>query len=70
MKDTRIYRQMYNRCQLGNLAANNQLYASQLRMKNEKLKVEGLRLKRLDSPCGSPAFFCYTDITESSERFA
>lgn len=30
MKDTRTYRQMYNRCQLGNLAANNQLYARRL----------------------------------------
>ena len=30
MKNTRTYRQMYNRCQLGNLAANNQLYAHRL----------------------------------------
>lgn len=30
MKDTRTYRMMYNRCQLGNLAANNQLYARRL----------------------------------------
>lgn len=28
--ETRMYRQMYNRCQLGNLAANNQLYAHRL----------------------------------------
>lgn len=27
MKTNRTYRQMYNRCQLGNLAANNHLYA-------------------------------------------
>lgn len=30
MKTNRTYRQMYNRCQLGNLAANNQLYAHRL----------------------------------------
>jgi len=30
MKTNRTYRQMYNRCQLGNLAANNHLYACRL----------------------------------------
>ena len=30
MKNNRTYRQMYNRCQLGNLAANNLLYAHRL----------------------------------------
>ena len=30
MKSNRTYNQMYNRCQLGNLAANNQLYAHRL----------------------------------------
>lgn len=30
MKTTRTYRQMYSRCQFGNLAANNQLYAHRL----------------------------------------
>lgn len=30
MKNNRTYRQMYSRCQFGNLAANNQLYANRL----------------------------------------